>query len=132
MKFFFLQFLFVLTFSGGNFASARGPGDSPTPFPLGQAPEDMVGNWNNIEKDETIAIIFIQNGRIERPKLLATVYTDGKESSQGYLIFNDERYCGVMRKTRGGKYNLCVWKEHGFLKTATYIDDEWGSSLSYK
>ncbi|RYZ86565.1 MAG: hypothetical protein EOP04_13630 [Proteobacteria bacterium] len=128
MKHFITAFLILFAVSAG----ARSPGDSPTPFPLGQAPEDMVGQWNNLDKDEKIVIMFIRNGQIEKAKLLASVFAGGRKTSQGYLIFNGEAYCGVMKKTRGGKYNLCVWKEDNLLQTATYTDGEWGAYRSYK
>ena len=126
------SFLTAVIFMFAMTAGARGPGDSPTPFPLGQTPKDMVGQWANLEKDEKIVIMHIRNGQLDKPKLLATVYTEDAKSSEGYLIFNGETYCGIMRKARGGKYNLCVWKERGLLKTATYTDGEWGNYRGYK
>jgi len=123
VKSFILILIFMISFG----ATARGPGDSPTPFPLGQAPEDMVGKWNNLVKDEVIFITYIRNSQIAKAKLFASVFTGGHKSSQGYLYFNGEMFCGPMRKTSGGRYNLCVWKERGLLKTATYTDSEWGT-----
>jgi hypothetical protein len=116
----------LMTMSPG--AKARDPGDSPTPFPMGQAPEDFVGQWNNSRKNQMIVIVHIRAARsTEDEKLMATVYTNDRKDSQGYLMFHEDRFCGVMKKLVGGHYNLCVWKENEVLNTATYTDGEWGT-----
>jgi hypothetical protein len=125
-----LPLLILLSVSLNCFA--RGGHDDPTPFPLGQAPADFVGQWNNPQRNETIVITHLPARKNLEDRLYVVVFEGNIKRSNGTLYFNETRFCGVMHKTSGGDYNLCVWKLNGSLQTATFTDGGWGQIRRYE
>ncbi|MBS1972136.1 MAG: hypothetical protein JSU04_17630 [Bdellovibrionales bacterium] len=124
----FLIFLTLLSFSL-SWAARLGPGDDPIPFPLNQAPSDLVGHWNGPEADQEIVVKLISPKKGEKTKLFVTTYQDGQKNGQGYLYFSDNKmYCGYIHHS-GPAYTLCIWKEEDILKAQTLRGGQWQETL---
>lgn len=123
--------LLLLTFLSLSTSWARlGPGDDPIPFPLNQAPEDLVGHWSGSQPGEEIVVKHIYAKKDEKERLFVATYMLGQKTGQGYLYFSDNKmYCGYIHH-KGPTYTLCIWKQDDTLKSQTLQNGgEWHESL---
>src|SRR5437868_4411003 len=97
-----ISLLVILSVSGGW--ASPGHNNDPTPFPLGQAPADFIGQWNNPQKGETIVITHLTARKKTREKLFVEIFQNNRRDSQGFLYFEANQFCGSMRRVRGASY----------------------------
>jgi len=129
MKFLFLLLIFMsISFS---IAKGRDPGDSPTPFPLNQAPSDLVGIWASRQQGEEIIVKHIHGSKDDKDRLFVKVYVDGEKLSQGFLYFEKNMYCGFMHRPDASNYSLCIWKQNDHLESSKLVDGQWGGEVQY-
>lgn len=125
------KILLLLTFLSFSNSWARlDPGEDPIPFPLKQAPTELVGHWNGLTAREEIVVKLIHPKKGEKTKLFVTTYFDHKKIGQGYLYFSENQmYCGYIHHV-GPAYTLCIWKQDNMLKSQTLQNSgEWQEGL---
>ncbi len=104
--------------------------DNPSPWPLGQAPRNLVGHWLGSVPDEEIVVKHVHATKDTKDRLFVTTYKQKQKTGQGYLYFSDNQmYCGYIHH-EGPTFTLCIWKKDETLKSQILQKDgAWVESL---
>jgi hypothetical protein len=91
-----------------------GPGGTTTPFPFGQAPEDLVGTWVNPSLNLKISVEHVRPVKGQTEKLFVVV-TQGGLLRKGYMYFTGTEYCGVLFGADSQNLPICLKGRYGLL-----------------